>query len=165
MDKFSEYAVLLFVIVIAPVIFLKIVGESKSVAKKILAIVLIVTFMFVLQFIRVFIENYESFSSAFTAEYKESKLVKIVDNPSRREFGCIEKEQWERLIDLAVKEEVALFKTKFMEEATLGHCVVFERNEPVIIVETKILTGYILVKREGLESMYWTGIDSIQISK
>ncbi len=77
-------------------------------------------------------------------------------------MGCKTLEFYNRLRQYAVDKDLEAFKQGLTAGILLGECTLFKRGEVVFVVDTKILSGLVKVRRKGRLEEYWTGFETIK---
>ena len=160
METLSTFILIAAVAVFGPMIYLKIAGESASVLRKTFSLVITVIIAGVFSFVYHLMQN-ESFIEGVKQGYEKAQYYEIINDPNRREIGCLTKDQYNTVINMAAEQKENIVKEHMRNELKSGNCVAFERNETVKLIETEVFDGLVLLERSADKKQYWTGIESL----
>ena len=161
MEQFQTIVFLIFILAIAPMLYTKISGESPSQLKKIISAILVIVFVSIFSFVYHMFTS-KSFIDSFNTAYDKAQYYKIAETPNSMEFGCVTKEQIETIEILATESNVEKFKKYFLTQVEDGNCIVFNESEEIQLIESEILSGYVLFERKESNKHYCTDISTLR---
>jgi hypothetical protein len=94
--------------------------------------------------------------------------VKAPQAPARRNvisgewYGCVSRDQFEKLTRYAVQKDAEAFKRGLAGGIFEGTCVMFTDSEAVVVVESAMLSGMLKVRRAGQTEEYWTNVEAVK---
>jgi len=77
-------------------------------------------------------------------------------------FGCKSEDYMHKLIGYAVDKDLEAFKQGLATGLLLGECTLFKKGEEVFVVDTKIFSGLVKVRRKGKIEEYWTNTETLK---
>lgn len=88
----------------------------------------------------------------------------VAANPSIKgdgKFGCTAKKDYNDIMELAAQNDEEAFNKLLSFGLSMGECVMFKANEPVVVTSVGLLTSQ--VRRKGDPTRYWTSTDAMQM--
>lgn len=76
-------------------------------------------------------------------------------------LGC-NMEYQDKLVDLVVAKDKIAFEKAATNGLLTGACTMFQIGEPVHLVDTKIFSGIVKVRRPGSLDEYWINTESVK---
>lgn len=76
-------------------------------------------------------------------------------------FGCVDKDDYSRIVGYAVDGDSELFKSELSKLILVGQATIFEKDEQVYLEDTSIFSGMIQIRRVGEVTEYWTALEAI----
>lgn len=77
-------------------------------------------------------------------------------------FGCKSRDYLEELTGYAVAKDMEAFRKGLGAGLVIGECTLFRKGEEVFIVDTKIFSGLVKVRRKGAIEGYWTVLEAVK---
>lgn len=77
-------------------------------------------------------------------------------------FGCVEKDDYSRLVGYLVDGDRAIFESELTALMYQEKATIFEQGEKVYLEDTGILSGMIQIRRAGEPTAYWTALEAIE---
>jgi len=77
-------------------------------------------------------------------------------------FGCVSREDRSDLIQYLIQHDEQAFTNELATLTIYGEATVFKKGEVVFLMDTKIFSGLVQVRREGETTKYWTSIEAIK---
>ena len=75
--------------------------------------------------------------------------------------GCIEKEEYKRLVGFAVDGDTKAFQDTLMQDVLMGTAIMFENGQAVYLEDTSIWEGLVQLRPQGTSTSYWTAIEMV----
>ena len=97
--------------------------------------------------------------STTSSSLRVSGQYTIVDDGC---FGCVSREDRNDLIQYLIQNDEQAFSNELAVLTLYGKATVFKKGEVVFLMDTKIFSGLVQVRREGETTKYWTNIEAIK---
>ncbi len=105
------------------------------------------------------VENQSSpHSQKSNAKKTQSPADGAIRITSDGNVGCIEKEDYKRLVSYAAENDLEAFKKALAALVLSGRCIMFKTGDEVFLRDTAFFAGMAQVRRRGDISEYWTNI-------
>lgn len=76
-------------------------------------------------------------------------------------IGCIEKDEYSRLVKLAASGDTEAFGKAVAQDVMLGTAIIFQKGQSVYLEDTAMWEGMIKVRLQGEATGYWTAMEAI----
>lgn len=77
-------------------------------------------------------------------------------------FGCQSEDFFGKLISYIVDGDREAFRDALAAAVLLGECTLFEKGETVYVVDTRIFSGRVKVRRRGETLEYWSVSEAVR---
>lgn len=76
-------------------------------------------------------------------------------------FGCVNRETYTEILMLLAQGDKEAFTDALVACTIYGAATIFEEGEVVYLVDTKVWSGLVQIRRAGEATRYWTMIEAI----
>lgn len=83
----------------------------------------------------------------------------------RKDFGCITKDQYDRLLRFGLQGDKEAFVTAGTDAIAAGRCILFNPGDTVYLDVGEMFSGMVKVRPQGSSTSYWTAIETVQQKK
>lgn len=76
-------------------------------------------------------------------------------------YGCVDRAKFDELMRYITQGDQAAFSNALAQSIAHGESTLFEAGERVFVMDTKIFSGMVRIRREGETTSYWTVLEAL----